>query len=248
MASGRRCAQHFGISYTAHAADLGHGQEHGSLKDVSEPHFVSPTWQGLYLGGHFGFGFGSFNPSDVDPELGVLIEEELEHDPDGGLLGLQAGYNWQRSRWVFGVEADIAASSVEGELTYDFDLGTPADTIAEQQSFDLDYLATIRGRIGCNMGSTLLFITAGLAHAKVETNFVTTISGSGALPNGTVSGSDDVSYDGWALGGGIDTSFGKVSAFASIISMPVLTRKSTRRLQASRESPSISICMSCASV
>ena len=189
------------MSAPAYASDIYDGE--GSLKD--EP-FVEPLprgWGGIYFGGHIGYGWGSFNPTDVDPVFAVLIDEELEHDPDGGVLGVQLGYNWQRSQFVFGIEGDIAGSNIEGELDYDFEIGA-GDTFSDSQTFDLDYLATIRGRLGYDTGPLLLYVTGGWAVAKVESDFTATVTGPGLFPDGTISGSDSVTYDGWVFGGGVD--------------------------------------------
>jgi outer membrane immunogenic protein len=189
----------------ARAADMHDGG--GSMKDMGEPEMGHPIWHGFYVGAHAGYAWGGFNPSDVDPALAVLIDEELEHDPDGGLLGVQVGYNWHRERWVFGIEGDIAASNVEGDLTYDFDFvsigGT--DTFTDSQTFELDFFATLRGRLGMQYGSTLFYVTGGLAWAKVDTTFSATVVGAGPLPDGTVSGDDSVTHTGYTIGGGFET-------------------------------------------
>jgi outer membrane immunogenic protein len=36
--------------------------------------------------------------------------------PEGALGGVQAGYNWQSGRWVFGVETDIQAAASANRL------------------------------------------------------------------------------------------------------------------------------------
>jgi opacity protein-like surface antigen len=189
------------LASPASAADLGGDV---SMKDMGgEPEMARPMWDGFYLGIHAGYGWGGFNPSDVDPFFAALIEEDLEHDPDGGLLGVQAGYNFQRGRWVFGIEGDNAASNVEGDLFYDYVISP--DTITDTQTMELDYLATLRGRIGVDMGSMLLYFTGGLAWAKVDSEFTVTVTGAGGFPDGTISGSDNVTHAGYAIGGGVET-------------------------------------------
>ena len=55
------------------------------------------SWAGPYLGGNLGYAWGS-----VDNSL---------TKPNGIFGGVQGGYNWQNGPFVFGVEADIQASS-----------------------------------------------------------------------------------------------------------------------------------------
>ena len=44
-------------------------------------------------------------------ELGVLVNSLTnKFSMDGVIGGAQIGYNWQNSRWVFGVETDIQGS------------------------------------------------------------------------------------------------------------------------------------------
>jgi outer membrane immunogenic protein len=68
-------------------------------------------------------------------------------DTDGFLGGLQAGYNWQLSRnWVFGIETDISATDMNNAF--------PAH---------VDYLGTLRARIGYTWDRTMVYGTGGLA-------------------------------------------------------------------------------------
>ena len=74
-------------------------------------------------------------------------------DVDGFLGGLQAGYNWQLSRnWVFGIEADIS--------------GTDMNNSAFSH---VDYLGTLRARVGYTWDRTMLYGTGGLAWNRSST-------------------------------------------------------------------------------
>ena len=190
------------VASPARSADMHDG---ASMKDMGEPQHHGGVWNGFYLGGHAGLGSGSFNATEVDPAFAVLIDEELDHDPSGGLFGVQAGYNWQRERWVFGIEGDVAATNIEGDLEYDFDVTTVGvDTFTSSETTELKYLATLRARIGVDIGSVLLYATGGLALGKVDSNFSTTVVGGGSFTDGTASGDDSVTHVGYALGGGAE--------------------------------------------
>jgi outer membrane immunogenic protein len=187
----------------SYAADI----HEPSFKDMAEPEYhADGRWTGFYLGAHAGYGWGSFKPSDVDPALDALIDENLEHNPSGEVFGVQAGYNWQRSRWVFGIEGDVAGTNVDGKLTYDFDLvNGGVDTFTDHQTSEIQYLATLRGRIGIDVGSVLLYATGGLAVGRVDTTFNVTNVGPGPLLDGSISGSDSATHVGYAVGGGVET-------------------------------------------
>ena len=45
----------------------------------------------------------------------ILSASAAGFNMDGAIGGVQAGYNWQNDRWVFGVEADIQASGQKGD-------------------------------------------------------------------------------------------------------------------------------------
>ena len=75
--------------------------------------YVTPppaNWAGLYLGGNFGCGIAR-DRSSLTVGPAAPVTERFNLSPDGIIGGVQAGYNWQASNWVFGVEADIQASS-----------------------------------------------------------------------------------------------------------------------------------------
>ena len=102
--------------------------------------FDVPRWEGLYLGGHLGYGAAddwTFNSSNA------------EERNDGNLLGgLQAGYNWQNGDIVWGVQGDFSATGIEG-----------GDNDYVQA--EINFLATLRGRLGMAFNNILLYGTAG---------------------------------------------------------------------------------------
>ncbi len=176
------------------------------MKDMGEPEPIGGHWNGFYMGANAGFGWGSFKATEVDPVFDALIDEDLDHKPDGGIFGIQAGYNWQRSRWVFGVEGDVAVSTVDGDLSYDFNVvNGGVDSFTNVESSELKYLATLRGRIGVDIGSTLIYATGGLAVGRVDADFSATVVGPGPLLDGTAAGSDSATHVGYAIGGGFET-------------------------------------------
>jgi outer membrane immunogenic protein len=118
------------------------------------------NWTGFYFGGHVGYGWG---------DTAASITGEV----DGFTGGLQAGYNWQFSRnWVFGIEADITGT----------DMNDPLPT-------HVDYLGTLRARVGYAWDRTMLYGTGGLAFNR-----------------SSVTGLHDTDT-GYALGAGIEWAF-----------------------------------------
>ncbi len=79
---------------SAYAADL----PARSAAAIPAPVAVA-NWSGFYMGVNGGYGWASEKDPYVTPVIGKF-------QPQGGLFGLQAGYNHQIGSYVVGVEAD----------------------------------------------------------------------------------------------------------------------------------------------
>jgi outer membrane immunogenic protein len=133
------------------------------------------AWEGLYAGGHSGYAFGHFEEDgfgDTD-------------DVQGSLRGVQIGYNWQSGSWVYGLETDFALSQAEAN---DDDDDIDADLDLERVG--LDYVGTVRARVGWEAGRFLLFGTGGFAYGGLE-----------LYDDGD---SERTSQVGWAAGAGVE--------------------------------------------
>ncbi|WFU82473.1 carbohydrate porin [Bradyrhizobium sp. CIAT3101] len=120
------------------------------------------NWTGFYVGGHFGYGDASFGPgTNPLPEQGVF----LPHSATGLLGGYQLGYNRQLANGVvLGVEADSTFTSpVDG----------PALARAPSPfNTTIDYVGTVRGRMGYAFGRFMPYVTGGFAwgHTHINVN------------------------------------------------------------------------------
>jgi outer membrane immunogenic protein len=164
------------VSAPAFAADM------PARMPLKAPPMVAAAynWSGFYFGAHAGLGWG---------ELTSASDSTIDHEPRGGLFGGQVGYNWQVNTFVFGIEGDIAYSTIEGDDTSTFG----AFTINGRH--DTKYLATARGRLGLAHERALFYVTGGYAWTKVEGHLNVV---------GVVSGSDTINLSGWTVGGGIE--------------------------------------------
>jgi outer membrane immunogenic protein len=163
----------------ANAADL------PARMPVKAPPIVASVynWTGFYVGVHAGYAWG---------ELTSANDPTIDHEPSGGLFGGQIGYNWQFNKIVFGIEADMAYSTVDGEDTTTFGPFTIVGT------HDAKYLGTVRGRIGYAQDRVLFYATGGYAFSKIVGNLNVV---------GVISDSDTVHLKGWTVGGGIEYAF-----------------------------------------
>jgi outer membrane immunogenic protein len=116
------------------------------------------------------------------------------------LGGAQAGYNWQRGSFVYGLEADISAMHLKSEMNTV--LQTPFTTTANTNA-SVDWYGTARGRLGWASGPLLFYGTAGLAYGKVDLN--STISANGpAIQTLSLSAQTSPVKVGWVAGGGLE--------------------------------------------
>ena len=176
--------------------------------DVAAPMFTKapiaslPNWTGFYLGANVGYGIGR-NPSTTSFPGFFGISNPTEsymQVPAGALGGFQAGYDLQAGPMVFGIEGDWQWSA-QHTSTCGFVCTDEGAVIAEQR---LRSFGTLRGRLGVSAGSSLLYGTAGLAWADVNTDI--------NLTNTFNNLSDRASFhhtmSGWTAGGGIETAIG----------------------------------------
>ena len=156
-----------GGANTVSAADL--SSKGVSYKDTPYEAPMAPIWGGLYVGGHVG---GLWNDGGDTSKFKRLRKwwecyqsyksdntesqscdkwtdwKEVEYvkfsdeDDDVTLIGgVHVGYNWQSGARVFGVEGDVSFGD------------------------GLDYLASLRARLGYAHDNLLLYVTAGVAFA-----------------------------------------------------------------------------------
>lgn len=141
---------------------------------------IAEDWSGAYVTGIVGFGA---DETETRNAAGDRIP--TEPDPDGPLVGFGGGYNWQQERLVYGIEADL----MNGPS------GTGRDG-ADRYPLDVNWLATLRGRVGYDYGAFMPYFTAGLAMADTEFSY----------ESGGASDSD--TGNGWIVGFGFEYSSG----------------------------------------
>ena len=172
-------------------------------------------WTGFYIGGNVGYGWGDQGVNfSGDPHIGPLIANgivasSLASRPSDPIGGVQAGYNWQTGPVVFGFETDIDASSIAKSESFT-SLGTTTRpdwlTSADQE---LNFLGTVRGRLGYTITPSLLaYGTGGFAYGGANVDTTVTSSTHGATtttcPNFCGGRGLSPTLTGWAAGGGLE--------------------------------------------
>ncbi len=211
IAAALASASTIGLPSTAPAADL----------PAKAPIVVRPySWSGFYAGVHAGYGWGRTNAqleSVLDgvpislPSVGLEeVPSSYRINSSGFIGGAQVGFNHQINRIVLGIEADISYSGLKGDVTATGEAtsgGPPVTTpFISTQSQRLDWLATLRARLGyAASDALLLYATGGLAVGKVEDSTLLRFISIGGT---TFVGSRSSTLAGWTAGGGAEHRLG----------------------------------------
>ena len=147
---------------------------------------------GFYAGGHVGYLFGNATATLASP-TGVATAGGSS--PYGTVFGgVQAGYEHHfAAGWMAGLELDMSfpgSQDLGQVLAY---RATAAGTANEQ----LEYLSTLRGRVGWDIGRWTPFATGGIAWASTRVSRTDLVTGNeDARPSNI--------RVGWVAGGGVD--------------------------------------------
>jgi outer membrane immunogenic protein len=161
------------------------------------PMAASFSWTGFYLGGHAGYGWGDESwcrTGGIGPNgctTPVPGQNYANVDPKGWLGGVQAGFNWQSSQFVFGVEGDVSFTGMDGNGPF----RTFNSTYVANS--DVNYVATLAGRLGIAFDRALIYGKGGFAWMDEDNWIVNTTAG-------TVFARTNSVRTGWVAGAGIE--------------------------------------------
>ena len=137
------------------------------------------TWSGFYLGISGGGIFGDNRVTTAGVLAGNIANVNVLARPprvtvenDGYLIGGTAGFNMQFGAFVAGIEGDVSYTDVDSRTTYlnpnPFGIAPfPAGSTRSTFRSEMDYLATVRGRVGVAFDRVLVYATGGAAIADV---------------------------------------------------------------------------------
>ncbi|HEY6380901.1 MAG TPA: outer membrane beta-barrel protein, partial [Pseudolabrys sp.] len=178
------------------------GGGHAPYWSAARAHAPLPVtiWAGGYLGIQGGIVHHDtfFNDSDFFFSLFTSLHER---EKTGGTVGGLLGYNWQQGNFVNGLEGDwswIGARTSQLAALNTFE--------SLSTSFDVNWLATLRGRAGLAFDSTLVYVTGGVAfgHANNRFNLIFTPSSGPSL---VASFTENKTKVGWTAGVGVEHMF-----------------------------------------
>jgi outer membrane immunogenic protein len=171
---------------------------------------ASYDWTGFYLGVNAG---GAWSQSDAATTTvfsptgyfattspgAIAIAGAQRINASGFTGGLTAGYNWQASNIVFGLESDFNYLDLKGSSTGSGIYPCCAPTgFTVNSSVSTDWLITLRPRVGVAANNWLFYVTGGLAVGSVKSNFNFTDTFATAAESASMS----QTRTGWTVGAG----------------------------------------------
>jgi outer membrane immunogenic protein/high affinity Mn2+ porin len=171
---------------------------------------IARAWSGCYVGANLGYARGETEATDLPFIEGPFAatgaswnslggaSETIGADGSGAIGGVEAGCDYEMPMGslslVVGGAADISVLNVSGE-------GTSALFPDTNVSFNADWAATVRARVGIATPKVLVYATGGYAAAGLDVrafDLQTTPS------IGTMDVSGGGTESGWVIGGGAE--------------------------------------------
>jgi outer membrane immunogenic protein len=113
----------------------------------------------------------------------------INYDVNGVIGGGQIGYNQQFGNFVLGLEGDFSGTGIKGSVS---------DPVAAYSATTrLEWLSTVRGRVGVAFDRVLAYVTGGVAIGSVKT---TLNDDYGVI----ITTNSTETHVGWTAGGGIE--------------------------------------------
>jgi len=152
------------------------------------PVVVAPAynWTGFYIGINGGGAWAENCWSSAGLSEGC-------HNPNGGVVGGQVGFNWQISQFVLGIEGTGDWASLSGS-------NTSTLIVTNTNTSKIDAIWSVTGRLGFTWDAALLYIKGGAAWASDKYTSVGVVA---PVTNVTAS----QTRSGWTVGAGFEYGF-----------------------------------------
>ncbi|MBB4004956.1 MAG: outer membrane beta-barrel protein [Aurantimonas endophytica] len=188
------------------AADVIYDEPPAPAPMMIEPVATTATWTGIYIGGQAGVAFSDSDSVDFDADNdGVFGDGTFDSGDDnnaGFIGGAHIGYDHQfANNVVLGAVADINYIDAETNRNYSVVLPGGGGTANFGLNEELDYMGTVRARLGYAFDSILVYGTGGLAYAGYDRSSSMPATGFAGY---TFEEDGDDADVGYTVGGGID--------------------------------------------
>ena len=187
------------------------------------------SWEGFYVGGVVGGGISSDSTNrtiNLNPPGGAagvtnpVASTWLTTSSTGPLGGVQLGWNHQLGAGPFGnlvggIEGDWVGTgqsqSTRNTQWLASTVFVAPSILNDVNRHHIEWLSTVRARLGVSNGPVFWYATGGLALGEVTTRSslqANTLAGTLLFGPSFGSKSTDSTQTGWTLGGGVETSLG----------------------------------------
>jgi len=172
------------------------------------PVLIGYNWNGVYVGANVGWSGAQSNVSwtpnlTAFPVDGTAIAAASANRLTSNSVtgGAQAGYNWQAGNFLAGLEGDISFMNNNATFATSPLAGIAGTSLSE--SAQMNWLVTVRPRIGYVWDNWLFYATGGWAFGKVTFTdaVVSVLPAFGPVPIGTTFQRDK---SGYAAGAGVE--------------------------------------------
>ncbi|MGU3495426.1 TonB-dependent receptor domain-containing protein [Xanthobacteraceae bacterium A53D] len=170
-------------------------------------------WTGVYVGGHLGQASSSVN-GVVNTAMGAPTVESpaVDFDGRGVTYGAQLGYNYQFNNGiVLGVEGDFSVLNHQGDtfrvLASETAALVAAGALESESQYQLDWMTTLRARLGYSFGRMMVYGTGGAAFLQQTGSRTQYKAAFGAAPTNTdffFTETDSKISTGWTAGAGFE--------------------------------------------
>ena len=167
------------------------------------------NWTGFYLGVHSGYGWSKFK-NKITPQGNYPTEDFLPQTLNrtalGSLPGLQAGYNYQLNPFVLGIEGDFdgAGMSATARNVVPSMLTPSLGVNGFMVNDDVNWVTSLRARLGYATGRNLFYLTAGGALENITRNSMAIANVGPNVYGVAASSSDSYTRPGLVAGAGYE--------------------------------------------
>lgn len=152
-------------------------------------------WTGLYVGGHTGWAGAERNFLTIFGVVGNIFTPPFEQSPNGLVGGGQVGFNRQTRNWVFGLEVDVSGTDLGARNT----VTDPTGTISQTYNVEIDWTATLAGRVGYASDRWMVYGKGGGALMRETYALTAPLLGTRNDAHAT--------RVGWTVGAGVENAF-----------------------------------------
>lgn len=156
------------------------------------PAVANDMLDGVYIGGHLGFGTGSASIINRGPSTTwAAADQETSFEPEGGLVGVHAGRKFTDGDFVYGFEVSVDLADISQRIDSPY---LPAN---HDYDLSIDNRISLSGRYGQEIDGWLFYGRAGYTGGEVTFRGIDT-----AFPSNEYTQNNW--HHGWHFGVGVE--------------------------------------------